>query len=58
MRLAQGTGMHDPLDVANPDGPIDPEDIPTPLAGSPWLDDEDDDSTTRSPSFLVRIDPE
>ena len=50
--------MHDPLEVSNPDGPIDPEDIPTPLAGSPWLDDEDDDSTTRSPSFLVRIDPE
>jgi hypothetical protein len=51
--------MIDPYDLPHPDGPADPDDLPMPLAGPSWLDNEEPAQTGWHSDFsLVREDPE
>lgn len=47
--------MIDPYDPPHPDGPLE-DDVPAPLLGPSWLDDEADDWP--SDFSLMREDPE
>ena len=53
-----GKLMIDPYDPRHPDGPADTEDLPPPLAQTPWLDDADYVDDWRSDFSLVTEDPE
>lgn len=50
--------MIDPCRPEHPDGPVDADDLPAPLAGASWLEDEDVERDWRSEFSLVTEDPE
>lgn len=50
--------MINPYEPIHPDGPVDLDDVPTPMAGTSWLDDDDDATGDwRSHFSLVTEDP-
>lgn len=49
--------MLDPYDAPYPDGPLE-DDVPAPLLGPSWLDDDDVHDDWPSDFSLMREDPE
>lgn len=58
--VTDADAMINPYDPPSPDGPLDADDLPAPLVGPAWLDDDDevDERDWRSDFSLVREDPE